>query len=358
MFKVYRSSNPDSDGGSIGAEFNPRQDKLAVIEPIPFANSGAPSSCFAGQIYRKIFIKNDGLGSRTVVAKLSKQTKSGAVYLALGDQSDTTPPDDSAFISVLDGGGQMPVGDLLPGESFSIWVLIKWPDSAGLTVDASFTIDLLFGAAKETIELYYFLELYIETFTKGEENDYTSWLKDLFITFLRNVLYRSPKKEIRWHPDPSKTNIFIADRLTYNLEEPETRPSIVVIRGGLSWRDLVMDQLKSYDLIDRTRERTDFIQGNMVLQCVAREGLHAESIATMVFKVLKYYKDDLRAMGLHEIQRVSIGEELNIMGDTRPEAVMVPVNLGVVIQDSWLTWEEWPILRGMDFLVGDQKKTV
>jgi hypothetical protein len=167
----------------------------------------------------------------------------------------------------------------------------------------------------------------------------TDYAKDAVLSLLQEFF--SVEKNagpFLFNRDANLTKILIADKYTINLEDVEKKPSIVVMRGAQAWGRRGIDQFLGWEGKNVGERRTDLVQGAFNCTCMSRQGLEAENIGHMVFAFFTYFKSVLRdsVKGIHDIQGVVLGEEMIAKSDSDVEVSVVPVQLSLLLQWSWL----------------------
>ena len=69
----------------------------------------------------------------------------------------------------------------------------------------------------------------------------------------------------------------------------------------------------------------DLLSGSVTINCLARNGIFAETIANHVFVNLVGRKDELRKKGIHQIIGLNMGEEQILKSDSSIELCAIPL---------------------------------
>jgi hypothetical protein len=187
--------------------------------------------------------------------------------------------------------------------------------------------------------------------------NYPLKVKHIFLTFLQEFCsMQSPDVLMYWNPDSlEESNIWITDSYAHDIESMvEKKPMIVFKRGpmyvaqGFLSENLVRmeDRLdptwaaKGRDVHHNIEYRSFMMSGQADWQCISRQGMEAEQIATVVAMLHQTHKQVLKQKGMHELKSVQIGEEVMIAGDVETEMVMVPVTISYDIQAHYEYWED------------------
>jgi hypothetical protein len=167
----------------------------------------------------------------------------------------------------------------------------------------------------------------------------TDYAKDAVLSLLQEFFSMEKNAgEFLFNRDVSLSRILIADKYTINLEDVEKKPAIVVIRGAQAWGRRGLDQFMGWEGKNVGERRTDLIQGSFNCTCMSKQGLEAENLAHAVFSFFTYFKSVIRdrVKGIHDIQGVVLGEELVAKSDSDVDVSVVPVQLSLLLQWSWL----------------------
>ena len=176
--------------------------------------------------------------------------------------------------------------------------------------------------------------------------NYAVDIKRVFLSYLQNFF--TQHKTLTWNSNPALSNIIIIDKNTVNLAHAESRPTIVISRGAFGWSYTSMGQRPTSSFLapsdqkfagvpgSKTRVFTDLLRGNLTINCLARNGIFAETLANHVFQGLTVGKEHLREKGgIHSIDSLSMGEEQILKSDSSIELTLVPVQLSYASQ-QWL----------------------
>jgi hypothetical protein len=176
--------------------------------------------------------------------------------------------------------------------------------------------------------------------------------KDTIIALLQEFFANDKNfpPEYLFNRDLSQSAILIADKYTYNLEDVEKRPAIVVIRGAQSWTRRGLDQFKGWVGDAQASEFTDLIQGSFSCTCMSRHGLEAESLAHSVFAFFQFFRRMLRdkTKGIHDVTSIILGEEMAAKTDSNIDVSVVPVQIVLMFQWKWKLTQVAPVFRDVD----------
>ena len=172
-------------------------------------------------------------------------------------------------------------------------------------------------------------------------SNYPVDIKKIFLTFLQDLF--TQHMQFKWDINPAKSKILIMDKHSVDLSTLEKRPTIVLSRGPFGWAYVGTGQsLKSSFLKGDGRDTyTDLLSGSLTLNCMARAGIFAETLANHVFIHLTGGKRMLRQNGIHSVSNVSMGEEQILKSDSSIELSVVPIQLQYQIQRTIRTGEQY-----------------
>lgn len=183
------------------------------------------------------------------------------------------------------------------------------------------------------------------------------WLsdtKDILLRFFQQFFHGMPAGQNCYHFEPGnlaldvragatdekETEIIISDQGPVNTNSVEKRPAVILSRGPFAWGNTSLDQLLSRQTTDDKRTHTDLITGSFVVNCVARNGLEAETLALMVAKAIRIYRRELQKAGFFYIGHMAqVGTESPagslVAGDSAEDFINVPVTLPAYYEESW-----------------------
>ena len=181
--------------------------------------------------------------------------------------------------------------------------------------------------------------------TLARAEDSLTHVSRVYQYFLRVLFAAMPsgRGTYHWTEDKETTEITLLDKGPVGHEILEKRPAVITIRGQFGWTNVVLDQMQA--IIPGTGERihTDLVSGSMMLNCVARNGIKANRIASLVASGILKFRRELTQLGLfHQISgNLQITPEhpassaLVEMGTADFDYVNVQVISPVQFQDTW-----------------------
>jgi len=170
----------------------------------------------------------------------------------------------------------------------------------------------------------------------GPVCNYPLYVKKLFLTFLQGWFsqYNRIDNRFYWTNDFKTTKIVIVDKSSYDTTRTEPRPSIVISRGMLGFSFATMDQMLSRDLVTGDTTYADLVPASVTINCISKNGVEAEELASIVMNALTLFKRELRAEGLHQVNRLSIGQEVTLRKDVSDLYVVVPIQIDFIMQTT------------------------
>lgn len=164
----------------------------------------------------------------------------------------------------------------------------------------------------------------------------TDKVKDDVILFLQDFFALDPT--YTFDRDETKTKIFVQDIDKYNPKVVDPKPRIVVSRDEIKWMNYSLDNLAGLKETDTHRYEyfLDHVAGSVTCNCLSKNGVESEVLASKVFMAFRVFKQDIRnAYSIFDIDSVSIGKEQRLISDVQPNLKNVPVLLSVTTTVSW-----------------------
>lgn len=180
------------------------------------------------------------------------------------------------------------------------------------------------------------------------------YIKHLFLSFLQD--YYSLYLPLQWDYNIQKTKIIIADRTSIDIGVAAKRPSIILSRSDVMWnfltrgqdgRNVIMnDKYKIQDLAGKGQTSdiitpfkdigiyTDLLRTGVTFQVITKNGIQSENIANQIFSLLTAYKSDMRKLGIHQFNALSISPEQILKSGAEIELVGINVNLSFSMQHT------------------------
>ena len=160
----------------------------------------------------------------------------------------------------------------------------------------------------------------------GAIGNYSLQVKYIFLAFLQGWFATHPR--YTWSlADPALSKVLILDKYSYNIKTAGKKPAIILSRGPMRWLNTSIAQRDIIDIRSGAESYTDLLEGTISFNCISKEGLEAEELASIVFNIITAYKNKLRSAGLHTIGHISISEEQAIKIDSEPNVSAITVNV-------------------------------
>jgi len=154
------------------------------------------------------------------------------------------------------------------------------------------------------------------------------FLQELFTT----------NEDWKWVPDEKQTNIFIID-YAGKPSVNQVKPIVAIQRAPINVRDYSVRSRIVYDKTFMSKLLVKVLNIPMVVHCVSKEELEAESIACAVFHGLIAFQEEIVSMGVKGIRGISLGIPAPAEGfytGAKIEAFTCPVSFGVVMDSFWM----------------------
>ena len=168
--------------------------------------------------------------------------------------------------------------------------------------------------------------------------------KDIVLLSLKTFF--STHEEFKWSSDSSDSIITISDSYPVDRDNKENYPTVILQRHDFSWRNRHLNQTTYNNLQDK-RSGLDLLNGTFTCLCASTLGLEAERLAEDVFLFFTRFREVISTKGLFDIKNLSIGSEQVQRAGSDTDIVVVPVRLGVSIEDSWTVIENGPTLEDL-----------
>lgn len=171
-------------------------------------------------------------------------------------------------------------------------------------------------------------------------------IKHTFLHFLQ--AYFSSHSKWTWNDNVRKTRIVISDQYSTEKGIVAHRPSVILQRGAISWGKVFRNEMKlkqwnthkNYDTTDRTSTRlkdkhyTDLLNTSVTFRVLTRTAFEADEIANTIFMALTAYKDDLKAVGIHEITGLSMSGEQQVQASSEQTFSATSVTCSFISQHT------------------------
>lgn len=169
---------------------------------------------------------------------------------------------------------------------------------------------------------------------------YTSRMKDSILHFLQTVfatpeLFGDQPNIFQYSDDERISRIMIADSNTENIQSINDKPAILVNRGPITAQTMSMGDRTTETFLGGIEHRELLLHSNIEVQCYSREGLEAETLAVVVFKIIRYLNQDIQKnYSIFDIEARAVGSEQPIIRESTSNLVMVPVSVAIAVPDA------------------------
>jgi hypothetical protein len=161
-----------------------------------------------------------------------------------------------------------------------------------------------------------------------------------WLVWLQGLFGSRPVGNHHWEENIDETEVVISDQMPTHIEPTSRRPIITTARGPISWGGVSTNQLRDQDLLGQSRVFTDIVVCSMTLSVIAREGLEAQGLGYMLFRLIPVFKPQLLRLGnMHSIgNNVQLTQETThgalVPGSSVPEWKMVQLTVPFYLQDT------------------------
>ena len=164
------------------------------------------------------------------------------------------------------------------------------------------------------------------------------FLKRITIEFLQILFGARAPGSYHYDRDDTLTEIQISDQHAVDLEATHVRPTIIAVRGPLSWQGVGLgaNSFEFMNIPTGTQTMNDLLTGSVAFSCMSREGTEAENLAHIVFNSFKFFRPVLQKHGFLSIKSMNIGgESLVYQEGDNDDLYLVPVYVTASVQDRW-----------------------
>ena len=160
-----------------------------------------------------------------------------------------------------------------------------------------------------------------------------------WLVFLQGLFRSRPAGCQMWSPNIDETEIIITDQNPSHLESTNNRPIICTARGPATWSGTSLSQAMQPVFHSPRKVMSDMMGTSMTLSVVAREGLEAQSLAYLIFRMIPIFKPQIMRLGrMHAIgNNITLTQETQmgqiVPGSSTPEWKMVQLMIPFYIQD-------------------------
>jgi hypothetical protein len=137
-----------------------------------------------------------------------------------------------------------------------------------------------------------------------------NWPKIQILDALRKLFAQNDDNNWHWDDVDKLSKIRISDKNEIMFDsQDEDRPIVSVSRGPVRGVNRVIGDFDKFDLKEGSFTYTEVMETSITVNCIARNGLEAEQLATMVYGFFKYNRENILALGFLRIDPPMISEE-------------------------------------------------
>lgn len=168
--------------------------------------------------------------------------------------------------------------------------------------------------------------------------DYSSRAKDTVLHFLQTTfsnpdLFPDQINPFLYSDDDKNTKIMINDFNSENLNAVNVKPALLVQRGSMSPVRISLGDRTRDTFLAGYEQRELLMNVNLVIHCISREGLEAESLAVVVFKLIRYLNEDIcKNYKVFNIDALNIGSETPVSNEIKSVPVSIIVSIPDLVQ--------------------------
>lgn len=162
-----------------------------------------------------------------------------------------------------------------------------------------------------------------------------AWLR-----WLQGLFGSRPVGHYHWEQNMDETEVVITDQMPEHIEPNSRRPIVTTARGPVSWAGMSSNQVRDQDILGQHKVFSDIVVSSMTISIIAREGLEAQNLGYMLFRMIPVFKPQLLRLGnMHSIgNNVQLTPETThgalVPGSSVPEWKMVQLTVPFYLQDT------------------------
>lgn len=119
----------------------------------------------------------------------------------------------------------------------------------------------------------------------------------VFLSYLKEAFSGRRSEDYKYDPSPELTEIILKDSFNKNEDKISKKPMIILSRGPLSPLDSgIHNNILDFSP-DGSERHVDQLLTSVAFQCIATNIIESEYIASIVFGMLRYFRDDIRSKG-------------------------------------------------------------
>lgn len=162
------------------------------------------------------------------------------------------------------------------------------------------------------------------------------FLKRTALEFLQIVFSARPQDSFKYDADDTISEIQIQDAYAANLKTMGSMPSIIAVRGPVSWmgQGLGGNSLEMRNVPTGDHTFNDVLVGSLTFNCMSREEVEAEDLAMIVMNSFRYFRPALQKYGFLTIKSLNLGASSLIDAQGIDDKLYaVPVYVTAMVQE-------------------------
>jgi hypothetical protein len=164
------------------------------------------------------------------------------------------------------------------------------------------------------------------------------FIKRTAIEFLQILFSTRDKDSFKYDPDDTVSDIQIQDAYSADLKSMSSQPSIIAMRGPVSWmgQGLGGNSIQSRQMHTGDHMFNDMLMGSLTFNCMARTDAECEIIAEIVMKSFRFFRPMLQKYGFFSIKGVTMGNTslIDAFG-IEAKLFACPVMVSVSVQEQY-----------------------
>lgn len=165
-----------------------------------------------------------------------------------------------------------------------------------------------------------------------------NWPKITMIETMREFFENQTTYHLDSEDRLSKIRIGDKNEIKFIIANDD-RPQVVISRGPIRPVSGIIADFKCADVSTGIQEFVDLFETTITINCLARNGLEAEEIASMVFGYVKFNREEILKKGFLKIDQPIISEEQVLSASSDFELFNVTVVFSVIYAVKWTRQE-------------------
>lgn len=167
-----------------------------------------------------------------------------------------------------------------------------------------------------------------------QETNIVNWPKITLLEILREFFVQQTKYHFDAEERLSKVRIGDKNEIKFMVGNDD-RPNIVVSRGQVRPISNFIADFNFADVSTGTFEFTDLFETTLTVNCLARNGLEAEEIASSIFGFVKFNREEFLKKGFLKIDQPIISDEQLLNAGSDFELFNVTIVFSVIYAIKW-----------------------